>query len=179
MGGGTDDATADDADTAAAEAAREEAEVQEAIAYLSRFAAAPHVRELVDTLTRWFELSAGCTMVAANPPALGGAVPAHLDAVWGRVPKLIGYGLLSYHDDDSHAAAAEAIEGGGGHGTGTGGSSSSSSRATYVDNGIAGRGVYREGSAVASARGVYHSDSGLAAWRGTGILASEADGVAI
>ena len=178
MGGGTDDATADDADTAAAEAAREEAEVQEAMAYLSRFAAGPHVRELVDTLTRWFELGAGCTMVAANPPKLGGAVPAHLDAVWGRVPKLIGYGLLSYHDD-SNAAAAEATEGGGGHGTGTGGSSSSSSRATYVDKGIAGRGVYREGSAVASARGVYHSDSGLAAWRGTGILASEADGVAI
>ena len=62
------------------------------------------------------------------------AVPAHVDAVWGRVPRLISYGLLSYYEDpEPDAEAAARAEGGAAAEGGLVGS-----RARFVDNGSAG-----------------------------------------
>lgn len=56
-----------------------------------------HVRELVETLMRWYTIGEGCTMASdGGLPKLVGSVPFHLRVVWDRVPKLVQCGLLTY-----------------------------------------------------------------------------------
>ena len=74
----------------------DDAAVARALDALAAHAPPEDVAALVDSLALWFELGAGCRVVANNPPALAGAVPAQLARVWGRVGTLMEFGLLTY-----------------------------------------------------------------------------------
>ena len=49
---------------------------------------------LVATLEQWITLGDGCTVVSHGPPTLTGAASSDVSRVWGRVPTLVGYGLI-------------------------------------------------------------------------------------
>lgn len=70
--------------------------VRMALAALGAHAPEEHLADLVTTLSRWFEVGAGCRVIANNPPKLNGAVPAQVAKVWDRAESLTRYGLLAY-----------------------------------------------------------------------------------
>ena len=65
-----------------------------AIGQLAAHAPKEAVEALVEQLERWATLGDGCRVASLAPPALEGAVPQHYQAVWGRVPTLVEWGLL-------------------------------------------------------------------------------------